>query len=107
MGNLRRPFAYEIAGRQRFGVLYHRTNTATLSVAQHYDVLDPQGLYSKLYSSTGAMVAGAAVFARRDQVGHIAHHKQLARPGVKNRLGRHARIAAPYNHNLGVLSVLA
>jgi hypothetical protein len=74
-------------------------------MAQHDNVLHLERHDGELERRAGA-VEGSARLKRRHEVSHVADDEQFTGAGVKNDLGRDARIAATDHQNFGALALL-
>ena len=101
----RHPAADEVARRQRVDIVNEGTDTATLRVAEHHDVLDAQDLHRIFQRRRHAMRA-AVRLEYRHQIGDVAHHEQFTRAGVEDHFRRDAGIAAADHHHRRRLAAL-
>ena len=101
----RHPFADEVAGRERLGVLGESLHATALRVAEHHDVLHLQRRDAELERRRDAMRLPVRRVGRHE-VRDIAHDEQLARPRVEDHLRRDARVGAADHHDLRRLPLL-
>src|SRR5690606_21995813 len=103
--NLRHPAADEVAGRKRLLIVGESADAAAQRMAEHHDMLHPQGLDAEFQRGAGAMLVLVRRIGRHD-IGDVTHHQQFAGRGVENHLRRDAGIDTADHHDLGLLPLL-
>jgi hypothetical protein len=78
---------------------HQRLDAAAAGMTEHDDVLHLQRFHGELQRGAGT-VRRVVVHARWNQVGHVAHHEQIARLGVGEDRRIDPRIGAGDHHDL-------